>query len=62
MTPHVKKHFAAVIAGGPVAAQRKQPYDESYRRMDEWGMWISTVVGVVVAVLLVVTITKLSKK
>jgi uncharacterized membrane protein len=51
--------------GGLVAAQQKAFTDEQHWRMDGrmgGGMWIWTVIGVAVVVLLVVAVTKLSKR
>lgn len=52
--------------GGLVAVQRKELYDEPTAGwMGGWaggGMWIWTVIGILVVVLLVVVIIKLSKR
>jgi uncharacterized membrane protein len=51
--------------GGLGSAQQKAFHDEQRWRMDGWsggGMWLWTVIGVLVVVLLVVAVTKLSKR
>jgi hypothetical protein len=45
--------------GGLVAAQRKGLYDDGWKG---GGMWLWTVIGVLVVVLLVVVISKVSNK
>jgi hypothetical protein len=47
---------------GLFVAARKGLYDEQRIWMDGGGMWIWTVIGVLVVVLLVIAINKLSKK